>query len=392
MEGPVCCLLLFVLIPGSFSASQMDQLSWVTTSRCRASCVEEYLSWAQEDPASLSENDCIEDYGGCFTCWRMCELLVADLPRWSYWCQEDVPESQCSSGCRTACDFINNTETVYYAEEMFEPEIPQVDFYNDSALTFSVQNPLPRGHISWGVVFLVYYKHAARTQWTFFLSTFEVNFPIYGQYNKYTNLVFQIKAVSEDGVIALNEVDIEQLLSRTPGTMTSTASVITQESSSREIAPLSSTRRHVTIIGILSSSSTVDTKVTSAPKPEFSVTGGGISESSTPSSTLNKVLHTQSVSLTTEVSNNVPDSLTIINIAAIAVICSNLLVLAAAFLFFYNYIRKEVTRYRHQHYLIFHWFSPEAGSNRPGEGHSLGLAAPQQTQTPGELIHIHLPG
>ena len=330
-------VLLLLFLPQSslvVSASQMDQLSWVSTSRCRVACVEEYLTWGREESHSLVEEDCIDDYGGCFTCWRMCELLVADAPRWSYWCQDNIPDSQCSSGCRTACDFINNMETVYYAEEMMEAKKTQVSFHNDSALVLSVQNPLPTGHLNWAVVFLVYYKHDSRSHWNFFLSTFQLQFPIYGQYKRYNKLVFQIKAVSTEGVVSIEELDVEQLMSLT------TTAAETSETETSDGSSITSP-----VLAEASSTPREGTSTTESPAAEyhstilstlFSLDDG---TSSTPD------VETTSEEATSQMTNTIDlqqqDSLSTIDIVAIVVICSNLAILAVAFLVFYSYMRKR---------------------------------------------------
>ena len=288
--------------------------------------------------------------GGCFTCWRMCELLVADAPRWSYWCQDDIPDTQCSSGCHTACDFIINMETVYYAEELMDTEKTQVDFYNDSALSFSVHNPLPKAHLSWGVVFLVYYKHASNNHWTFFLSTFELHFPIYGKYKMYTNLVFQIKAVSEEGVVSMDEVDIAHLLSVSPSSTQKSSespsvyTISTSEAVSTEIPVTteSQTSEQVSIITNLLYPSGAPAAATYSTVQASTGPSGMSTVPVIPTAYKTQAMSTEEPHIDSQTTELPPlNSLTTLDIAAVVVICANLVILAAAFLFFYIYIRQR---------------------------------------------------
>ena len=238
----VTLVLLFALSAVS-TASDDVELTWSVVGQCRASCVQQYLFWWRDIQHTLTESTCLQDYTGCYTCWRMCAQLFNDQSHYGFLCKPHRPKAQCSDGCGSACNFKNNhagSDLNVASKDRFQMNDPEVGFYNESSFAFSIENPVPSDYVSWAVVFVVFYRHLSTDSWTYFVSTYEQFVLMNGQYQD-IGLQVKILAVTEEGVVARSLLDIDYLynISQAQNTTDSDAIFLNTDLNALDIIALS---------------------------------------------------------------------------------------------------------------------------------------------------------
>jgi len=187
--------LVLSVLGGSLA---LDEMSWVTVTRCRATCLDELV------PASPQEDACSE-HADCYMCWEMCERLLVDTLSWGPMCDKQDTYI-CPEGCSAACQFLSTSTERYQSPGLDYSAFPsesRVEIVSESQLQLTWNAPRYHGDgPSRALLYTLYWRDSDNPDWAQFATTTTLSHVVDGPHFLYEMLEFKLVAVTSEGLVA----------------------------------------------------------------------------------------------------------------------------------------------------------------------------------------------